>query len=159
MMGCYSLSAVSLLDPTGHKHDDTTVSRNVGKKLTGLNFPENHNLQKHCNESLNCLCFCLFRGGKWSWSNRGTKWCPVMYGLRTEVRNGDFRNITQDRRVQSRVRSRYCTSHCVTRCWMESTRSLLWDTIQQTSCNEVYRLLLRIFYSFYALRPVDSSNW
>jgi len=56
------MSAISLLDPAAHKHDDATISRNVGNKLTRSNFPENHNLQNHCSESLKCLCVCLVRG-------------------------------------------------------------------------------------------------
>jgi len=60
MLGCQSVSAISLLDPTDH--DDNTISRNVGDKLTGPNLPEKHYLQKHCSESLKCLCVCLVQG-------------------------------------------------------------------------------------------------
>jgi hypothetical protein len=122
-LGCHSVSAISLLDLADHKHDDTKIIRNFQKTI---------NFSNTAVRASNVSASVSFGGGgqggrrrQWSWLNRGTKRCPVMFGLRTEVRNGDFRKVTRGRRVQSRVRSRYCISHCVTRFLMESTRILL----------------------------------
>ena len=150
MLGWHSVSASSLRNLT----DQST-------KLTQPNFPENYNHQKHCSDSLKCLCHCLFRGRggmgrKWSWPNRGSKLCPVILGVRTEVRNGRFPACNA-----GSPSSVTCTKQLLylsLRHFNESIRALPWDAVQQTSCNEVHSLFLRFFYSFCALLPVDTLN-